>query len=144
MSWSDTSLTGIDTNVILRYVLHDDDAQYAAAAAFLEALTPDHRGFMTEVSLVEVYWVLSRSVRLPRTQCLAILRSLIYTEALEFDDGEGVVRALALAEEGADFADALIEGTMGLFGTNETVTFDRDAAERLGWRLLAPAGAPAA
>ena len=39
-------------------------------------------------------------------------------------------------EGGADFADALIEGTMTLFGVTETITFDRDAARRLGWRDL--------
>ena len=47
------------------------------------------------------------------------------------------MRALTLAEEGADFADALIQGNMELIGADETVTFDRDAAARLGWRLLA-------
>ena len=36
----------------------------------------------------------------------------------------------------ADFADALIQGAMELFGVDETVTFDRAAAERLGWTLL--------
>ncbi|MFT4051391.1 MAG: type II toxin-antitoxin system VapC family toxin [Microbacterium sp.] len=139
MIWSDESLTGIDTNVVLRAVLGDDPEQSPIARKFFRSLTPAHRGFITQGTLVEVYWVLSRSVKLPHAQCLALLRSLIYTETLEFDDGEGIVRALALAEEGADFADALIEGAIGLFGADETVTFDRDAAERLGWRLLAPA-----
>ncbi|MFV0408085.1 MAG: PIN domain-containing protein [Propioniciclava sp.] len=91
---------------------------------------------ISQVTLVEVYWVLSHSVRMPRMQYLAVLRSLVSTQVLEFDDGESVVRALALAEEGADFADTLIEGTMGLFGATETVTFDRNAAKNLGWRLL--------
>ena len=39
-------------------------------------------------------------------------------------------------EAGADFADALIQGAMELFGIDETVTFNRAAAERLGWTLL--------
>ncbi|MFT4259874.1 hypothetical protein [Microbacterium sp.] len=46
------------------------------------------------------------------------------------------MRALAFAEEGADFADALINSTMEQFGAAETVTFDKSASERLGWRLL--------
>lgn len=129
-------LTGIDANVVLRAVLVDDPVQSPAAEAFFRSLTPESPGFITQVTLVEVYWVLSRAVGMPRQQCLAVLHSLIYTEVLEFDDGESVVRALALAEAGADFADALIEGTMGLFGATETVTFDRHAAERLGWQLL--------
>lgn len=80
--------------------------------------------------------MLSRSMKLPREKCLALIRGLIETDVIEFDDGESIVRALALAEEGADFAEALIEGTMELFGTTETVTFDKAASQHLGWRLL--------
>ncbi|GAB2551080.1 hypothetical protein [Leucobacter ruminantium] len=58
------------------------------------------------------------------------------SEVLEFDDGEGVVRALTLAEQSADFGDALIAGAMGLFGVDRVVAFDRRAASRLGWALL--------
>lgn len=132
----DTRLTGIDTNILLRAILGDDERQSAVARTFFRSLTPDSPGFITQVTLAETYWVLARSVKLPRLQCLALLRSIIETETLEFDDGESVVRALSLAEEGADFADALIQGTMELFGATETVTFDRHAADRLGWRLL--------
>ncbi|ALJ22207.1 PIN domain-containing protein [Microbacterium sp. No. 7] len=131
-----TRLTGIDTNVILRAVLQDDPAQTPHAEGLLRSLTTEHRGFVTQVTLAEVYWVIARSKHYSRDACLALIRRLVETEVLEFDDGESVVRALGLAEDGADFADALIQGTMELFGTSETVTFDRDAADRLGWRLL--------
>ena len=133
----DARLTGIDTNVVLRAVLGDDPRQSVVAAALFRGLTPERRGFITQVTLAQTYWVMARAKRLPRDTCLAVIRSLVETEVLEFDDGETVVRALTLAEEGADFADALIQGSMELFGADETVTFDKDAAERLGWRLLA-------
>lgn len=129
-------MLGIDTNVLLRYVVRDDEAAYAVAAGVLAELEPDDPGFITQVTMAEFYWVLSRSYRFPREDCLEAVRGLLGTDSLEFDDGEGVVRALTLAEEGADFADALIQGAMELFGVAETVTFDRAAADRLGWRLL--------
>jgi len=135
----DARLTGIDTNVLLRFLVRDDEAQFAAAEQFLGRLTPASPGFVTQLTLAEVVWVLSRRYRFPKDACLAVVRGLIETEVLEFDDGETVVRALALAEDGADFADALIQGTMELFGAEETVTFDKDAADRLGWRLLVDA-----
>lgn len=131
-----SALIGIDTNVILRATLNDDAVQSPLAQSLLLSLSPERLGFITQVSLVETYWVLSRSRKLPRAKCLAIIRGLVETHVIEFDDGESVVRALALAEEGADFADALIQGAMELFGATEVVTFDRDAAARLGWRLL--------
>lgn len=129
-------MIGIDTNVLVRYLVRDDEEQHAEAAAVLEPLSPDAPGFVTQVTLAELYWVLVRSYGYPRSSCLEVLRGLLGTEALEFDDSEGAVRALTLAEEGADFADALIQGAMELFGVRETVTFDRAAAQRLGWRLL--------
>ncbi|MFT4216486.1 MAG: type II toxin-antitoxin system VapC family toxin [Micropruina sp.] len=129
-------LTGIDTNVLLRVLLQDDPVQAPIAARVFSGLTPESPGFVTQVTLAETYWVLARAKRLPRATCLTVIRRLVETDALEFDDGESVVRALTLAEAGADFADALIQGAMELFGVDETVTFDRDAAERLGWTSL--------
>lgn len=136
MTESRSRLTGIDTNVLLRVLLQDDPVQGPIAARVFRGLTPHSPGFVTQVTLAETYWVLARAKRLPRATCLAVIRRLVETESLEFDDGEGVVRALSLAEAGAGFTDALIQGAMELFGVDETVTFDRAAAERLGWTLL--------
>jgi predicted nucleic-acid-binding protein len=131
-------MIGVDTNVLVRYVVRDDESQYAVAAETLESLTDESPGFITQVVLVELYWVLARSYRYPAATCLALIRGLVATSSLEFDDAEGVVRALELAEGGADFAAAMIQGAMELFGASETVTFDQAAAHRLGWRLLEP------
>src|SRR5690625_4908288 len=93
-------LTGIDTNVLLRYLLRDDPGQFDRAAQELEALTPENPGFVTHVTLAEVYWVLSRARHLERAAVLVVIRRLVHTAALEFEDGETVVRALQLAGEG--------------------------------------------
>lgn len=129
-------MTGIDTSVLLRYLTRDDEAQHAAAEEVMLALTPESPGFITQVTLVELYWTLARGYRFSKQQCHDVLRRLVWSDALEFDDGEGVVRALHATEEGADFADALIHETMAQFGVAETVTFDRRASAHLGWRLL--------
>lgn len=129
-------MVGIDTSVLLRYLLRDDEQQYLSAKRVFDSLSRDETGLITQVTLAEMYWVLSRGVRMSRLECLRVVQKLVQSEVLEFDDGERVVQALHLAESGADFADALIEGTMQLFGVTETVTFDRVAAERLGWRDL--------
>jgi len=130
------SLTGIDTNVIVRYMVRDDEAQHAAAAGLLESLSEENPGFVTSVTLAEVYWLLRRRYRLPVTDCLDAIRKLLEADALEFDDDEGAVRALELAENGADFADALIHSAFERFGVITTVTFDKTASRRLGWKLL--------
>ncbi|GAA1466670.1 PIN domain-containing protein [Microbacterium thalassium] len=134
-------MIGLDTNVLLRYVVRDDRAQAAAADAVMDSLTTDAPGFVTHVVLAELAWTLARTYRMDRNTRIKILQSLVETESLEFEDGESVVRALALAEEGADFADALIAASGELFGIPEFVTFDRAASRHLGWRLLEPAPA---
>jgi len=130
------SMTGIDTNVLLRAALQDDDVQSPLAERVLSGFTKDSPGFITMIALVELYWTLVRKKGLDRTHALLFIRRLVESESLEFDDGEGVVRALTFAEEGADFADALINSMMEQFGATETVTFDKGASERLGWKLL--------
>lgn len=130
-------MIGLDTNVLARYVLEDDPRQSPVAAALVESLTKHRPGFITHVALVELHWLLHRVYRVPRDQCLKVLHRLVEMRELEFEDGESVVRALALAEDGADFADALIAASGELFGVREFVTFDRDAAKRLGWTALA-------
>lgn len=129
-------MVGIDTNVLLRYVVHDDSAQFESAARVFRSLTPEAPGFITHVTLVELLWTLKRTYGMPRKNCLDVIRGLVRTDSLEFEDGESVVQALAAAEEGADFADALIAASGTMFGVTEVVTFDRVASERLGWRLL--------
>jgi predicted nucleic-acid-binding protein len=130
-------MIGIDTNVLVRAIAEKDDQPAARCARDeLRRLTPEEPGFITQVVIAELHWVLRRRYGFDRTSCLSVIRGLIESEALEFDDGEGVVRALTLAEAGADFTDGLIQGANELFGIVETVTLDRKAARRLGWRLL--------
>lgn len=131
-------MIGLDTNVLVRYIVNDDSADFVVAESVMNQLSEESPGFITQVTLAELYWVLSRSYGYPRETCLSVIHQLLSTRCLEFDDGEGVVRALTLAEGGADFPDALIASAMELFGVTATVTFDRRAARSLGWQLLAP------
>ncbi len=130
------AMIGIDTNVILRAALDDDPVQSRLAQELLETLTREAPGFVTMLTLAEVFWIVHRREGFSKDTALALIRGLIESDVLEFDDGEGVVRALEAAGDGADFADALIDSTMAQFGVTETMTFDRRAAQRLGWRLL--------
>ncbi|MFZ1383074.1 MAG: type II toxin-antitoxin system VapC family toxin [Scrofimicrobium sp.] len=129
-------LIGIDTNVLLRFLLVDDEVQAHLATDFFASLTPQQPGFITHITLVETYWVLTRRQRASKRECLSVFRKLTESNSLEFEDGEAVIRALYLAEDGADFPDALIASSMDFFDVSRTVTFDRKASKTLGWSLL--------
>jgi predicted nucleic-acid-binding protein len=127
---------GIDTNVLLRHLVQDDAEQGRAASEFLGGLTAAEPGFVGLTVVAELAWSLRSVYRLPPQRVLDHLEGLLGTQELEFEDGETVWRALLLARDGADFADALIADTARLFGCEEVVTIDRRAADSLGMRLL--------
>jgi len=54
-------MTGLDTNVLVRYLAQDDARQSAIATRWIEEeLSPSQPGFVSLVVLVEVCWVLQR------------------------------------------------------------------------------------
>jgi predicted nucleic-acid-binding protein len=127
---------GVDTNVLARWVLRDVPHQAEIADKFFASLTPGNPGFVAQVSLVELFWVLTRSYEYSKTEALDVVEELLLSEELEFDEGEGAWRALLSARAGADFADALIADAFDVFGCVEAATFDRGASRGFGWRLL--------
>jgi predicted nucleic-acid-binding protein len=53
-------MIGLDTNVLVRYIMQDDVKQSPKATALIESLDSDHPGFITLVFVVELYWVLTK------------------------------------------------------------------------------------
>jgi predicted nucleic-acid-binding protein len=126
----------VDTNVLARALAEDDPVQTPSAQRLLAGLSETAPGFVSLTVLVELHWVLDRVLRLPADTVEAIFDGLMEATQLEIEDGESVGEALEHARQGADFADALIHATGRLYGVTETVTFDRDAAQHFGWRLI--------
>jgi predicted nucleic-acid-binding protein len=110
-------LIAVDTSVLLRYLLQDDEAQSARASAVFDA---GQAVLVTDVVLVETIWTLSgRKYRLPKAQLVAVLERLFSEPAIRFEDDQVVWRALhayrsdgTAGETGSarrvGFADALI------------------------------------
>jgi predicted nucleic-acid-binding protein len=128
---------GLDTNVLVRYVMQDDPRQSARATRLVESLTPDVPGFVPLVALVELVWVLGGSYGLARSQIATVLETLLRSKELVIDRADIVAQALQrFASGGADFADALIERTAAAAGCGTTMTFDQGAAKAAGMTLV--------
>jgi predicted nucleic-acid-binding protein len=127
---------GLDTNVLVRYILEDDDAQSPEAIRVVESCTEDEPAFVSMVALAETYWVLRRTYRFSRVAALKVVEQLLEAREIMVEGEETVSRALRLARKGADFADALIADTADLFGCDRVVTFDRRAAGTKPFELL--------
>ena len=100
-------MIAIDTNVLLRYLLRDNDAQAERARCIIEC---GERVLITDVVLAETVWTLTgRRYRATRADVIDLVNNLLQDTNLCFEDDEVVWSALqAFRRTEADFADALI------------------------------------
>ena len=130
-------MIGLDTNVLVRYIMQDDPKQSPKASALIESLNADNLGFIPLVPIVELYWVLTSSYDLTGQQVKQALEVLLRTKQIIVDRADQVLRALRVFDDGkADFADCLIERTAVSAGCEQTMTFDVGAAKHAGMTLI--------
>jgi predicted nucleic-acid-binding protein len=128
----------LDTNVLVRYIVRDDEQQTARATALIESeCTADAPGLVTLVVLCELVWVLQRGYGYTRPAIVGLLRKILSSQELRSENPELAWQAVNELERGkADFADYVI----GLCGKAEkatsTCTFDRRTAGCELFRLL--------
>ena len=130
-------MIGLDTNVLVRYIMQDDPKQSSKAAKLIESLDAENPGFITIVSVVELYWVLTSSYELTGVQVAQALDAILRTKQLQVERADQVVRALRVFGQGkADFADCLIERAASGAGCSQTMTFDVAAGKHAGMTLI--------
>ena len=131
-------MIGLDTNVVIRFVMQDDAKQSPMATRIVDALTAEQPGYLTLVTIVEIVWVLSGSYDLERPQIAMALEGLLRAPEIVVEQAETVWRALRLFKGSkADFADCLIERSAAAAGCARTLTFDVGAAKHCGMVLAA-------
>jgi len=131
-------LIGLDTNIVIRYLVQDDPKQASVATRLIEkTLSAEVPGFLSHIVLCELAWVLEDCYSQSRTQIAAILQALFTTRQILVQEAELAWKALrALQHRGIDFSDALI-GLAGMSaGCKYTVTFDKEAAKLDGFEML--------
>jgi len=133
-------MIGLDTNIVVRYLTHDDPAQAAAAVKVMDSLSANSPGFLSLIVMVELVWVLEVAYRFKKKEVEQVLETLLRSKELVIERAEIVWQALrkfsASRADFADFADCLIERSGHAAECPHTVTFDRSAAAGLGMRLL--------
>jgi predicted nucleic-acid-binding protein len=131
-------MIGLDTNVMVRYIMQDDSKQSPLATRIMESLSAEALGFVPLVVIVELSWVLSSAYDLDRDQLVTAFEALLRTKELVVERGETVWKALRhFRQTSADFADCLISCSAETAGCAKTMTFDRGAAKNGGMTLIA-------
>ena len=134
---SEPPARGLDTNVLVRYLVGDDPDQYEHARALVEDdLTPEAPGLVHPVALCELVWVLRSVYDVPKGEIVEALRLVLSVRTLRVLDEPAVRAALDLYEaHAADFADALLSVEYREAGTG-LATFDRHASRLPGGSRL--------
>jgi predicted nucleic-acid-binding protein len=133
-------LIGIDTNVLLRYLLDDDGDQAPRAIRLIDQeCSPTSPALVTNAVLAEAVWYLDLRLKRPKREIIDALWALLDNPHLAFEDSDAVENAVQEFEVGpADFADYLIAMSAAAHGATTTATFDQDAAKRPPFSLLTP------
>lgn len=97
----------IDTNVLLRYLLQDDEVQARRAKALIQG---DTLVLITDIVLVETLWTLKgKKYRIDKPTLIHVIDSLLQEPTMIFEDDATVWQALQdYRQTSADFPDALI------------------------------------
>jgi predicted nucleic-acid-binding protein len=129
---------GLDTNVIVRFLLRDDRQQATAARAKIEeALASGEPALVSLVTLAETEWVLRSNAKLSKAEVLAIFRQLLEARDLLFESEESVEEAIFLYDRSkADFAECLMLAHYRRMGCTAILTFDARAAKLPGAELV--------
>ncbi|MCK5801852.1 MAG: type II toxin-antitoxin system VapC family toxin [Lentisphaeria bacterium] len=131
-------MIGIDTNVLVRQIVQDDEGQAALAQELIEdRCSPKNQAHLPLVVLCELVWVLNTAYRYSRKQIVLALRQVLVTDC--FDVEQHALAWIALYDydaSGADYADCVIAQLNREQGAETTYTFDKKAGKNKGFTLL--------
>jgi len=128
----------LDTNVIVRFLVRDDEAQAQAVYARLRQAEADHEAlFVPLLVMLEVIRVLGSAYGKTRPEILSAIEDMKRMPIFAFERDE-VIQALLIEgrRSTVDFADILIAHAAQESGCDSGLTFDRKAARLAFFRIL--------
>jgi predicted nucleic-acid-binding protein len=121
-------MIGIDTSIVLRYLLKDDPALSPRALEIIAG----NDCFLSRAALTEVVYTLESYYRSSRADIGRALDALLSLQRVTVEDRAVSERAVSWYKAGMDFGDAMIAASS--HGSAHVATFDRDFA-RLARKL---------
>lgn len=131
-------MPGLDTNVLVRWLVEDDDRQTLRAQKLFEAARSSQAPLFVPVTvMLELEWVLRSRYQFDKAIVLGAFNALLETRELEFQDEAALERAMHLYRSGlAEFADCVHAGICAAAGRAPMWTFDERAARLPGVEQL--------
>ena len=131
-------MPGLDTNVLVRWLVEDDDRQTLRAQKLFEAARSSQASLFVPVTvMLELEWVLRSRYQFDKATVLGAINALLETQELEFQDEAALERAMHLYRSGlAEFADCVHAGICAAAGRAPMWTFEERAARLPGVEQL--------
>lgn len=131
-------MKGVDTNVLVRYIVQDDPLQSKLATQFMEhECTVDSPAFINGVVLCEMVWVLESAYEYSRQEIAKVIEQILRTREFYIYQPEILWQSLwGYRHKGADFADHFIASINSHGGCEYTVTFDKKASKAAHFKQL--------
>ena len=128
-------MLGIDTNVLVRFLVRDDEIQFEKVRKLIKReISAGHRVFVNQLVLMETEWVLRSRYAIPKNQIIQAISDLLNTTEVQFEDEPAIEEALFIwKDSAADFADCLIGAKNQRMGCRATATLDAKASRLPGF-----------
>lgn len=128
-------MLGIDTNVLVRFLVRDDEVQFDKARKLIRReVAAGRRVLVNQLVLMEVEWVLRSRYAVPKNQIIAAISGLLDSTDVQFEDEPATEEALFIWKDAtADFADCLIGTKNRRLGCRATASFDAKATRLPGF-----------
>jgi predicted nucleic-acid-binding protein len=128
---------GIDTNILVRYLVQDEPKQSKLATNFILSRREERSFFINCIVLCELVWVLESSYKYNRKTIAGVLEKILQTKQFEIENLVSVQRALsAYIENNSDFSDYLITEINYLNDCSETYSFDKKGIKLKNFKSL--------
>ena len=120
-------MIGIDTNVLVRYLVQDDLVQSEKSTNLIERqCSLSSPGRIATIVLCELVWVLIGAYKYDKKLVVKVLEQLIVTAEFSIESERIVGKAINDYKAGnADFSDYLIINNNQQAGCTKTYTFDK-------------------
>jgi len=128
-------MLGLDTNVLVRFLVADDPAQFERAQKLIRRESGNGEPvFISLLVLLETEWVLRSRYDLNKAAISAALSGLLDSTELRLEDEPSVEEALYFwNDSNTEFADCLIGARHRALGCRATATFDARALRLPGF-----------
>ena len=122
-------MLGVDTNVLVRFLVRDDEAQFEKARKIIKReIDSEEYVFVSLMVVLETEWVLRSLYKQRKNEILEVISGLLESIDVQFEDEPANEESLLVSKDSAaDFADCLIGAHNRRMGCRATATFDAKA-----------------